>query len=148
MVLAALQRPCDRQHDHEQLVGNDRVGPRSRQAQEYPSGLVEAVPKAYAKSCNLDRKSLHTVYDTHVIDQDRKRDQGYFEQNELEEIMASSDPPPPMALRSTSSLDWQSLCCQTLKKLLGIFGLGLTRPRQSSKQPKEMDPPSCWWNFE
>lgn len=61
-VAAALDRRCDRLHQHQPVLGRGHHGNRSREAQQYPKRLIHAVLNAYQKS--LDQPVHHVEITT------------------------------------------------------------------------------------
>ena len=92
-VLKALEVKCDGSHIHEEVLGSDSRGPRSRQAQEYPQGLVDRVLRAYAASCHLATHDIHFQVAADVIQEDDRISQNYFTEEERYQILAADEPP-------------------------------------------------------
>lgn len=90
-ILAAVQVKCDGDHQHEQVKGRDVNGPRSRQAQEYPSGLVHRVLAAYSKSCRLKPHDLHHVHDLDIIQLDQRINVSYYTAEEYHAIFPAEE---------------------------------------------------------
>ena len=49
ILLQHLDRRCDHQHEHSQILGNEQGQPRSRRAQVYPAQLIQAIIAGYKK---------------------------------------------------------------------------------------------------
>ena len=67
-----LNSTCDRSHQHELVMGRDRGSPvnRSRLAQKYPLGLVNAILIAYAISIGLTHDLLYVIEGFKVLQSD------------------------------------------------------------------------------
>eukprot|EP00435_Cladocopium_sp_Y103_P028086 s2384_g7.t1 len=70
-VIEQLGLRCDGTHPHEMVIGRDSGGLRSRQAQHYPAGLVEAILKGYKLSIGTPLTILWA--DAHELQRDRDR---------------------------------------------------------------------------
>ena len=57
-IAVALDRQCDKQHDHQHCVGRDSKGSRPNKAAHYPIDLVHAVLRAYAKELQWQRGQM------------------------------------------------------------------------------------------
>ena len=87
-ILETLGVHCDRSHEHQQIIGSDCFGPRSKQAQEYPQTLVEKILRAYATSIKRRSHQIQILSAETVIEQDRRINRSYFDETELSEIFA------------------------------------------------------------
>eukprot|EP00435_Cladocopium_sp_Y103_P049590 s3051_g15.t1 len=55
-IAAELEVRCDHRHQHEQVIGNNETGNRARQAQVYPSGLVDAILRGYRRQVKIEEE--------------------------------------------------------------------------------------------
>eukprot|EP00435_Cladocopium_sp_Y103_P043471 s788_g12.t1 len=67
-----LNSHCDQSHQHELVMGRDRGSPmnRSRLAQKYPSGLVNAILLAYASSIGIAHSLLYMIDGSKMLQSD------------------------------------------------------------------------------
>lgn len=57
-IAIALDRQCDKTHEHQHCVGSDSKGSRSQKAAHYPVDLVHAVLRAYAREIQWQRGQM------------------------------------------------------------------------------------------
>lgn len=72
-IAQQLNSTCDGSHSHELVMGRDRGAPmnRSRLAQRYPAGLVNAILIAYASSIGLGHHLLYLVEGNAVFEKEK-----------------------------------------------------------------------------
>ena len=79
-----LARRCRQDHEHGHIIGTLDGYPKSKDAQYYPDGLVNAVLKEYARLVGRELLQVQMDHADYIIEQDDQLDRIYFTEKELQ----------------------------------------------------------------